>query len=289
VTVTPQPAKTEPPPSVSVVVAAYDAAAVVGDCLRSLAALAYSKDRLEIIVVDNQSHDDTAAIVRAFGPAVVLTSEARRGAAAARNRGIAEARGEIVAFTDADCVVDPEWLAELVTGLRDPAVGIAGGRIRALRPCTRIAELGEDIHDHAQAMQSTPPYAISMNWASPKRVLDEVGRFDEAFLRGQDVDLTYRIMRAGHRLAYVDRAVVYHRNRATLVALLREARMHGRGAVAVRRAHAAYLAEFPPAQSYRRRILGRLRRLRDVRHLDRGLFWLAFELGKISGELSVRS
>lgn len=276
-------------PSVSVVVAAYDVAGVIGDCVRSLTDLTYPQNRREIIVVDNHSNDETAAVVRAFGPDVVLVSEARRGAAAARNRGIAEAKGEVVAFTDADCVVDRDWLTELVTGLRDPAVGIAGGRIRALRPCTRIAALGEDIHDHARAMQSTPPYAITMNWASPKRVIDEVGRFDESFLRCQDVDLAFRIVQAGYRLAYVDRAVVSHRNRATLRALFREAHLHGRGAVAVRRAHAAYLAQFPPARSYRRRILGNLRGLRDVRHFDRGLFRLIFDLGKISGELSART
>ena len=129
-------------PSVSVVVAAYDAALVIGDCLRSLVDQTYAEDRLEIIVVDNHSRDETAAVVRTFGRRVILTSEARRGAAAARNRGIAEAGGEVVAFTDADCVVDRDWLAQLVTGLRDPAIGIAGGRIRALRPCSRIAELG---------------------------------------------------------------------------------------------------------------------------------------------------
>lgn len=276
-------------PSVSVVVAAYDAAGTIGDCVRSLTAMTYPRDRLEIVVVDNASRDATAAVAGAVGSGVVVVREERRGAGAARNRGIAEARGEIVAFTDADCVADADWLRELVTGLRDPAVGIAGGRIRALRPCTRIAELGEDIHDHAGAMRSAPPYAITMNWASPKRVLDEVGGFDESFVRGQDVELAFRITQAGYRLAYVDRAVVHHRNRATVQALFREGQLHGRAAVAVRHAHAAYLARFPPVPSHGRRLLGRLRALGDVRHLDRALFFLVFELGKISGELSART
>lgn len=276
-------------PSVSVVVAAYDAASTLGDCLRSLAALDYPKDRLEILVVDNASRDDTVAVARGFAPAATLLTETRRGAAAARNRGLAAARGAVVAFTDADCVVEPDWLVALVPALRDPTVGVAGGRILALRPCNRIAALGEGLHDHAAAMASLPPYAITMNWASPKRVLDQVGRFDESFLRCQDVDLAYRIVQAGYRLAYVDAAVVRHRNRSTLRGLLREARMHGQGAVAVRRVHAAYLAQFPPARSYGRRVYGQLRRLRDLRHLDRGLFSLVFELGKIRGELSARS
>ncbi len=276
-------------PSVSVVVAAYDAASTLGDCLRSLTALAYPRERLEILVVDNASSDDTPVVARGFASAVTLLTETRRGAAAARNRGIAAARGEVVAFTDADCVVEPEWLTELVPALRDPMVGVAGGRILAVWPCNRIAALGEAIHDHAAAMASLPPYAITMNWASPKRVLDEVGRFDESFLRCQDVDLAYRIVQAGYRLAYVDRAIVRHRNRSTLRGLMREARLHGEGAVAVRRVHAAYLAQFPPAGSYGRRIRGQLRRLRDLRRLDRGLFSLVFELGKIRGELSARS
>lgn len=277
-----------PLPSVSVVVAVRDAAGVIGACLRSLVDLAYPKDRLEIIAVDNLSRDGTAGVVQTFAPRVILATEARRGAAAARNRGIAQARGEVVAFTDADCIVDRNWLAELVVGLRDPTVGIAGGRIRALRPCTRIAALGEEIHDHAMAMRAAPPYAITMNWASPKRVIEQVGGFDEAFLRGQDADLAFRIARAGYRMAYVEGAVVQHRMRATLRALLREGRLHGRAAAALRRAHAGYLSQFPGSQPYPRRILGHLRRLRDVRHLDRGLLWLAFDLAKISGELSSR-
>ena len=275
-------------PAVSVVVAAYDAANTLGDCLRSLRALAYPKDRLEILVVDNASRDDTAAVARGFAPEVAVLTEARRGAAAARNRGIAAARGDVVAFTDADCVVERDWLAELVPALGDPTVGVVGGRILARRPCNRIAAFGEDLHDHAAAMASVPPYAITMNWVSPKRVLDEVGRFDEAFLRCQDVDLAYRIVQAGYRLAYAERAVVRHRNRSTLRGLWREARLHGQGAVAIRSVHAAYLAQFPSAPSYARRIGGRLRRLRDLRRLDRGVLSLVFELGKIRGERSAR-
>jgi cellulose synthase/poly-beta-1,6-N-acetylglucosamine synthase-like glycosyltransferase len=272
-------------PSASVVVAAYDAADFIGDCLRSLLALDYPEELLELIVVDNDSRDGTAAVVRGLGPRITLLHESRRGAAAARNRGIASARGDIVAFTDADCVVERSWLRRLVAALADPAVGIAGGRIRALRPCSRIAELGELVHDHAAAIRSRPAYAITMNWASPKAVLERVGRFDQSLLRCQDVELSYRIVRAGYRLAYVEEAVVHHRNRSTLRALLREAHLHGRGALAVRRIHADYLAGFPAPPRYPRRILGDLRRLRDLRSFETALFLLVFDLGKISGEI----
>lgn len=272
-------------PSVSVVVAARDAAEVLPDCLRSLVALDYPEELLELIVVDNASKDATADVARAFSPRVTLLHESRRGASAARNRGIAAAAGEVIAFTDSDCVVDRSWLRELVAGMQGTNVGIAAGRIRALRPCNRIAELGEMIHDHRRALASAPAYAISMNWASPKRVLEQVGPFDVSLLRCQDVDLSYRIAQRGYRFVYVDEATVYHRNRSTWRGLLREAHLHGRGTLAVKRVHADYLARFPALPRYSRRILGNLRRLRDLRNLRTVVFLLVFDLGKISGEL----
>jgi glycosyltransferase involved in cell wall biosynthesis len=274
-----------PRPTVTVVVAAYEEAAVLGDCVRSLLALNYPRDCLQVVVVDNGSRDGTARVAQAFGPAVTVLHEAKRGAAAARNRGIAAATGDVIAFTDADCVVDPGWLSPLVAALADPAVGVAGGRIAALRPCTRMAELGEVLHDHASAMSSQPPYAITMSWASSRAVLEHVGAFDESLLRCQDIDLAYRIVQAGHHLAYVDDSRVYHRNRSTLRALLNEAYLHGRGSVAVRRIHAGYLARFPARPGYVPRIVRQVRNLRKTPDRRLALFRLVFDLGKIAGEL----
>jgi len=272
-------------PTVTVIVAAYDAAAVLGDCLRSLLALDYPADHLQIVVVDNASRDATADVARAGGPRVTVLHEPRRGAAAARNRGLAAATGEVVAFTDADCVVDSGWLTPLVAALDDPAVGIAGGRIHALRPCTRIAELGELIHDHASAMASRPPYAITMSWASPRALLERVGGFDPSLLRCQDVDLAYRIVETGARLAFVPDSIVYHRNRATVRAMLTEGYLHGRGSVALRRIYAGRLAHFPRRRGYARRITHHLRQLIHNGDTSAALFRLGFDLAKIAGEL----
>lgn len=272
-------------PTVTVIVAAYDAAAVLGDCLRSLLALDYPADRLQLVVVDNASRDATAEVARAGGPRITVLHEPQRGAGAARNHGLAAATGDVVAFTDADCVVDPGWLTPLVTALDDPSVGIAGGSIRALRPCTRIAELGELIHDHARAMAAQPPYAITMSWASPRALLERVGGFDPSLLRCQDVDLAYRIAETGARLAFVPDSVVYHRNRATVRAMLAEGYLHGRGSVALRRIHANRLARHAHRPSYARRITHHLRQLTNNADRSTALFRLAFDLAKIAGEL----
>ena len=99
-------------PSVTVVVPAYNSQETIAGCIESLVNLHYPREKLEIIVADNGSRDSTVAIASRY-PVRVLREE-QRGAAAARNCGIREARGEYIAFTDSDCQVAPDWLHELV-------------------------------------------------------------------------------------------------------------------------------------------------------------------------------
>ncbi len=191
-------------PLVSVVVPAWNAQETIEECVRSLLAQSYPRDRLEIIVVDNGSSDATRERLAPFEDSIAILSEATRGAAAARNAGIRHASGEIVAFTDSDCTVDEHWLTELVWPLSDLTVGVVGGPILARRPAGEAELFGEAIHDHAAAMLvCAPPYAVTMNWASRAEVLAEVGLFDEALRRAQDGDLAYRVLTAGYRLGYL--------------------------------------------------------------------------------------
>jgi GT2 family glycosyltransferase len=192
--------------------------------------------------VDNGSTDGTIEALRAYGSRITLLHESQRGAAAARNAGVAGSAAEVIAFTDADCIVDPGWLRALVPALGDESVGIAGGAILAARPANDVARFGEVVHDHRQAIKATnPPYAITMNWASRRPVLDELGGFDVRFLRCQDVDLSYRALHAGYRLAYVAEAVIHHRNERTLSGLFREGFVHGFHGVHARKHHANFL------------------------------------------------
>jgi glycosyltransferase involved in cell wall biosynthesis len=230
-------------PQVSVVVPALDAVATIEECLRSLLALRYPSDRYEIVVVDNGSRDGTLAVLAGFGDAIVLVSEKRRGRSAARNAGIRRARGQILAFTDADCTVDPDWLHELVEPLDDPGVGIAGGRILARAGANDAELFGETIHDaRASILYWPPPYVTTGNWASPRTVLEHVGLFDEGLRRCEDVELSYRIGKAGYSLVYRPEAVVYHRNKRSLLALCREGWQHGYYATPVLALHAEYVA-----------------------------------------------
>jgi GT2 family glycosyltransferase len=277
-------------PSVAVVVAAYNAERTIDECVTSLLALDYPADRLEVRVVDNGSSDSTLPALRRYRGRIIVQTERRRGPSAARNAGVAATAAEVVAFTDADCRVQPGWCSALVAALEDPKIGVAGGRILARDPANPIARFGEVIHDHRAAIeQYSPPYAITMNWGSRRSLLRAMGGFDERFIRTQDVDLSYRIVQAGYRLRFVPEAVVFHRNEETLAGLFREGMTHGFHGVRARKRHAAFLAELGHRQvntrAYAELGAGVMRWARGLDD-DGSRCRTVFNLGKKAGKLA---
>jgi glycosyltransferase involved in cell wall biosynthesis len=280
-------------PGVSVVVPVYNGEASVEETVRSLLALTYPRDRMELIVVDNASTDGTARILSQFADRIRVLTEPKRGRSYTRNRGIAAATHELVAFTDADCIADSEWLRHLVTPLADPRTGISGGKIVTKRPCTPIEEFGESLWEQNHAINVyKPPYAISANWLSPKRVLVEAGGFDAAFERGEDVDLAYRILQAGYSIAYSDNAVIQHRNPQNIEGLFKLGFLHGFYSVKVLKRHREFLQQFGHRRiyggSYRLiavNLMNSVRKGSDPMRLYDAVFNLGKKAGKASGSI----
>jgi len=159
-------------PSVSVILPVYNAESTISRCIESLLQLNYPQDKVDLVVVNNNSTDGTNQILHQFHDKIRLIHENKRGAAAARNTGILAATGDCVAFTDADCLVDTDWLRKIVLPLQNEENGIVGGKIQALQPGNRIEAFGEKIFDHHRAIHAVqPPYVIAMNWASRLTVL----------------------------------------------------------------------------------------------------------------------
>jgi O-antigen/teichoic acid export membrane protein/GT2 family glycosyltransferase len=199
-----------PSMSVAVVVPVRDEEALVGRCVG--ACLAQSVLPHEVIVVDNGSTDDTAAVARAAG-ATVLT-EAQRGSYRARNKGWRSTDAEIIAFTDGDCIPDPQWLAELIAPFRDPSVGAVGGAIvqAELVSASQRWMVERKFLDQAQnAAHGFLPFFATANVAYRRSMLEMLDGFEEAYLSGGDCDMSWRVQAlGGRRLVYRAEARVEH-------------------------------------------------------------------------------
>jgi glycosyltransferase involved in cell wall biosynthesis len=206
-------------PTVSVVVIVLNGAASIRACLEALTQQDYPRDRYEIIVVDNGSDDGTVELARTYR--VRIVHELKRGYAPARNAGVKAAAGEIVAFTDADCFADPNWLWELTRSYRDPAVGVVGGAVRSYLP--PAPTLVETFIDGARFTdQGVPrpdgllPFLVTRNLSYRKTLLERAGLFDEELPACEDVDMSRRVqLLLGAAAVVAPAAVVRHKHHDT--------------------------------------------------------------------------
>ena len=223
-----------PLPFVTVIVPVRDGARTLRDCLASLLASDYPADRREIVVVDNDSKDRTAEIIRDFP--VRHAQETRRGASASRNRGIQLSQGEILAFTDADCVVSNTWLSELVRGFESDKVGAVAGEIMAFPPSTGPERyMARRVPRWQRAnLDASRPSIVTASIAVRKPVFHQIGVFDPYLTRAQDTDFGWRFFReCPLELRYSARAIVLHRHRATTWDFFRHQANWGYGGVLV--------------------------------------------------------
>ncbi|HZU11824.1 MAG TPA: glycosyltransferase family 2 protein [Chloroflexota bacterium] len=187
-------------PYVSVIVPTRNRADLLPGLLAALDAQAYPQR--EIIVVDDASTDGTGALLDAWAGdgRMVAHLEENRGSYAARNAGLEMARGEIIAFTDDDCLPAPEWLAELVAALGDGAAGAQGMTLAepgAITPFTHQIE----------QTRGGPPYR-TCNIAYRRATLDRIGPFEEMGWYADNI-LGHRVRRLGE-IRFAPRAVVRH-------------------------------------------------------------------------------
>jgi cellulose synthase/poly-beta-1,6-N-acetylglucosamine synthase-like glycosyltransferase len=199
-----------------VIVPVRDGEPTIAGCLDAILATDFPAAHREILVVDNGSSDGTATLIQSRP--VRYLREPKRGVSNARNRGIAESTGEILAFVDADCLVEPQWLTELIRPFEDPQVGSVAGDLQHVPAKTAAERQAARLLGNWQrfAFNSNPAYPITANAAYRRDVLERIGTFDPHMTRAQDVELGLRFQeRSGRRLAYAEAATARHRNRTT--------------------------------------------------------------------------
>ena len=214
-------------PRVSVVVCSYNGAATLGSCLDSLKKVDYLD--YEVIVVDDGSTDDTSQIVARFS-GVRSIRQPNRGLSAARNAGLQAATGSIIAYTDADCVVDADWLTQLVYQLERTGADAVGGPNLSpedgwLAACV-AASPGQPMHvlESDQVAEHIP----GCNMAFRREVLEAINGFDCQYRKaGDDVDLCWRLQQAGRWITFAPGAFVWHHRRQTPRAYLRQQAGYG--------------------------------------------------------------
>jgi glycosyltransferase involved in cell wall biosynthesis len=204
-----------PSPFVSVIVPVYNDAARLATCLRALGAQTYPASRYEVIVVDNGSDVPVAPVVASALPRARVVTETRPGSYAARNRGLAEARGDLFAFTDSDCLPAADWLAEGTTALLStPNCGLVGGRIAVVfaQPAapTPVETFSGMTARQQEHFLTVDHFAETANLFTRRTVVDEVGSFAPWLKSRGDVVFGQRVFAAGYRLVYAERAVVTH-------------------------------------------------------------------------------
>lgn len=206
-------------PFVSVVVPAYNHHAALAKCLRALEEQKYPKDRYEVVVVDNGSQESVEPLVRNH-PQARAAFEGRPGSYAARNKGVSLARGEIIAFTDADCLPVPDWLERgVATLLASPNCGLVGGGIEVFPagPRPNWVELWDCTRGLRQKRYvNLSKYAATANAFTFKRIFDAVGPFDADMKSSGDLEWGRRVAAAGFAVVYAEDASIHHPARATL-------------------------------------------------------------------------
>jgi glycosyltransferase involved in cell wall biosynthesis len=290
-------------PRVSIVVPVRNRSAMIGPCIESLLAQSYPKQSTQLIVVDNDSSDDTPAVVSQY-PVTLLSERDLTTSYAARNRGIAHADGEIVAFLDSDCVALPDWVKELIAPLADDAVGAVVGTIEDAAPQTLCEEFTARLQPFARPECHGLKTLLTANVAIRRRALEAAGLFDECLPTAGDVDLGWRLqLLLGLQIAEAPLARVQHHHRTTFGGVFAQYRRYGQSEILLTTLYRGGAGSLT-AHQQRRRLLRQGRAIASYlasflmrvvttpfrrtarRHLLWPLFLLTVEVGNVTGKLS---
>ena len=203
-------------PFVSVVIPTFNSATTLRKCLDSAMSLDYPKERLEVLVIDGGSSDETVRIAREFPVTLVIEPKRIRGAT--YNRGLKEARGEYVGYVDSDGTVSRSWLRESVSLLsRDASVGVVYFKSEIPRDSTLFQRVAGTYQTKGKMWVRSALQGSGANGAIYQRkALLEIGGFDERMMYEQEDELTSRLERNGYKVESGSRGLVFHNPRSSI-------------------------------------------------------------------------
>lgn len=212
---------------ISAIIPVYNDLAGIIPLLTSLVDQTHPKEAYEVVIVDNGSTDETPNVVKQFQgeyPDVIrlVTEKQIQGSYAARNRGIQVARGEILAFTDADCVPESTWIAEGVRALRRHSAACGGGRIvfTYQSGTPNVYEYFDSARKlNQKAYVENASFAATANFFARKELFEKYGLFRSELISSGDYEFGRRVTQAGEKMIYIPDAIVHHPARTTFTAI----------------------------------------------------------------------
>lgn len=201
-------------PFVSVIVPVYNDPIRLAVCLNALESQTYPQDKYEVIVVDNNSKESLDKVVSQY-PHAILTAEKKPSSYAARNKGISLAKGEILAFTDSDCIPLNNWIENGVRAIVSiQNIGLIAGEIDIFpkdKDNPTMVELYEMVlpYDQSKSVQNYN-YGATANVFALRELFDKVGGFNETLKSGGDFEWGNRVYKAGYKVVYRNDVCIKH-------------------------------------------------------------------------------
>jgi glycosyltransferase involved in cell wall biosynthesis len=230
-------------PSISVIVPVRNSAKTIGDLMESLMSLEYDPGKLEILVVDGDSSDCTRKIVEEYP--FLFVEEEGKGLNAARNTGIKWSTGEIVAFTDGDCVVPPDWARAIARNFQSPLVGFVGGNVEAYDKEGFLSTYMDETFFNTKpsfkwrrvaTRLNLRHFPAGCNMAFRRDALAKIDYFDERIEYGfDDLIPVEEVGDTGFQIVLDPEVCVYHQHRTNLGDMLLQHFSYGRGGAKIMR------------------------------------------------------
>lgn len=197
---------------VSVIVPAYNSQAYISKCIETLLAQTYRHENYEVIVVDDGSTDETADIIKNYPVRYIY--QKNQGPAAARNNGVKEAKGDMILFTDSDCVPTQNWIEEMVRPFKTQDIAAVKGAYLTDQKevIARLAQVEFEerfeMLKKAESIDMVDTYSAGFR----REIFLQMGGFDKTFpvANNEDTDLSYRMSKHGFKMAFNPDAVVHH-------------------------------------------------------------------------------
>lgn len=265
-------------PGVSVIVPVYNGATTLPALLNGLRGQQLrGLGEVEFLFVDNNSTDGSRSVIEQFGLANArLFDEPRQGASAARNRALANARGDVLAAIDADCVPSRQWLRELVAPFADQRVVIIAGGLSSYPPRTAAQRFAAQygMNEAGRNLTMGPGFANGRNMAVRRSAAVAVGGWSEEMPRGEDMDFSYRVMTQYNcSIEFRPLALAFHQDRPDDESLFKQGYGYGEGLAMMYSRHSDALPWGAPQRLRRARMSLRRRagalRLRLAQRIGR--------------------